>query len=141
MKWISRGSVGKGFARSSKLEKLHGASCDTTLPIEAQEAEIAMRVARENERSEVVKQVEDRHILAEMALRLRVSLFAEVSTTRRCQSFQSSWRSRNTCRHTRVFLEPTKRQQSLLNVRMRTGSMSATFKFSAREGTDSHFSP
>jgi len=84
MKWLSRGSVGLGFAKSSKLEKLHGASCDTTLPIEALEAETAMRVARENERCEAGKQVEDRLILTEMAMRLRVSLFAEVSTTTIC---------------------------------------------------------
>ncbi len=87
MKWISRGSAGKGFAKSPKLDKLYGASCDTTLPIEVQEVETAMRVARENERSEAVKQVEDRLVLTEMALRLRVSLFAEVSMPRDVEVF------------------------------------------------------
>ena len=75
MRWLSRG---KGFAkRPSAKEK----SLDATMDSSREESNAALTIARDNarERGEA-KQIEQRILLAEMASRLRIALFAEVGS-------------------------------------------------------------
>lgn len=75
------GTSARKSYRAGKASKVETESCDATMPMDSHEANVAMAVAREGAQSQE-GQVEQRMMLMEMATKLRVALFAEVSKRR-----------------------------------------------------------